>query len=156
MLDACANSWASQIVSREPETGEFYLALLKRGQALRVSKIVLRKSARVKRDARKGGRFADLKERSDLFVNLGDEFIGWKSDGLRVGGSAKEAGEEGVGVRRAAWEERGIPDASEGAESRGTRNEEAKTVEGVGYCGFGIAEGNDGHGRVFDGRERGC
>jgi hypothetical protein len=69
LLEACANGWASQIVSREPKTGEICLELMKRGQAFRVSKIVLRKSALVKRDAGEGGRLADLKERSDFFVN---------------------------------------------------------------------------------------
>jgi hypothetical protein len=155
LLKACANGWASQIVSREPETGKFCLEVLKRGQALQVSKIVLRKSARVKRDAGKGRRLADLEERSDLFVNLGDEFVRRKSDGLRVGGAAKEASEESMRIGGAAGKERGVPDAAESAKTRGTRDEEAKAVKGMGYRGFGIAEGDDGDGSVLDGGECG-
>jgi len=126
MLDARAEGRAPQIVSREPET---WAQLLKNGQAFRVPQIVLRKSARVKRGIGKDRAFADLEERRDFFMDQGHEFVRQKSDGLRIGGTADEAGEQSLTLGGATGEERGVPDGAQGAKPLGAGNQEAEPVQ---------------------------
>ena len=60
LLEARADGRTSEVVSREPKTREFCPEFLERGQAFRMSQIVLRNSVRVKRDRGKDGRLVDF------------------------------------------------------------------------------------------------
>src|SRR5207248_9984448 len=90
---------------------------------------------------------------SNLSVHGREEPFGRERDCFWIGGASQKTGEQDVTLRSEIGKQRRIPDRAEYAQARGARHKESESLQRLGYVFASIAERDDRHWGVFNGRE---